>query len=294
MKWPRLLPLLVAGGLIASAAPHPDPPSNVRFAGARSSVYGIRPFPSPSGWERAVDTMASYFAGAAPMGIWIVGHLDGTGGGCRLEFPAPPGAADGEGRIVFSPADRHESYLDHFDRNGVKVFLQVEPGFADVPALIDLVLGRYRHHPSVVGFGIDVEWFENARTGGRNSRATDALVAAWEERVKAHDPTYRLFVKHFDRRELPPRYRGDVLFVDDSQQFAGYRPFLAEFKEWADFFYPNPVIYQVGYRADRRWWSRLPAPVPQTIGADLCRQTRQECGVAWVDFTLREVLAVDD
>ena len=100
-------------------------------------------------------------------------------------------------------------------------------------------------------------------------------------------------MKHYDRRDLSPTYRGDVLFVDDSQMFKNYGEFLAEFKEWADFFHPNPVVYQVGYRADKTWWSALGAPVPQTMGHDLCRQTRQDCGVAWVDFTLRDVLPSD-
>lgn len=287
---PAVTPTVTPTATPAATPATGELPANVTLAGVRSSAYGIQPFPEPAGWEKAMDTMAGYFPGATPMGIWIVGPLDGSVAGCRLEFPRPDDGVDYGPRITFSSADEHERYLDHFDASGIRVFLQVEPGFAEVGTLIDLVLSRYRQHPSVIGFGIDVEWFENAQTGGANAKATDALVATWEAKVKAHDPRYRLFVKHFDRNDLPPSHRGDVIFVDDSQQFGSYASFLQEFKEWADFFYPSPVIYQIGYRADRPWWSALPAPIPQTMGRDLCRQTRQDCGIAWVDFTLREVL----
>ena len=51
----------------------PDPVErNVKYAGARSSAYGIRPFPSPEGWINALKTMAGYFPGSTPVGIWIV------------------------------------------------------------------------------------------------------------------------------------------------------------------------------------------------------------------------------
>ena len=43
-------------------------------------------------------------------------------------------------------------YLNDFDNRGVKVWLQVEPGLADIETLIDLVLTQYGHHSSIVGF----------------------------------------------------------------------------------------------------------------------------------------------
>lgn len=69
--------------------------------------------------------------------------------------------------------------------------------------------------------------------------------------------------------------------------------FLAEYKDFADFFYPNMVMFQIGYRADRAWWQSIAAPIPQTLGRKLAAQTRQPCGIVWVDFTLRDVLSVD-
>jgi hypothetical protein len=138
-----------------AAAP---PTAEVVLAGARSSHYGIRPFPSAEEWVGALATIRGKFEGAAPVAIWIVGGLHEKDG-CRLEFP-------GDGRAVpevaFLDHDKHEPYLEAFDAAGVQVYLQVEPGLADPEALIDLVLDRYGHHPSVVGFGIDVEWYRES------------------------------------------------------------------------------------------------------------------------------------
>jgi hypothetical protein len=69
--------------------------------------------------------------------------------------------------------------------------------------------------------------------------------------------------------------------------------FLSEFKEFADWFYPNTVMYQIGYRADKPWWGAIPAPIPKTLGEELAGRTRQDCGIVWVDFTLRDVVDVD-
>ena len=168
------------------------------------------------------------------------------------------------------------------------MWLQVESGFADMPTVIDLVLRRYGHHPSVIGFGVDVEWF-NPRGADLNDPVTDGLARAWETRVKSHDPAYTLFLKHFDQSSMPPTYRGQIVFVDDSQQFTAAEPFIAEMKAWADRYHPNPVLYQIGYASDRPWWSREPAPAPVSLANRLRAVTRQPFGIAWVDFTLREV-----
>jgi hypothetical protein len=266
---------------------------NVKFAGTRSSAYGIRPFPSPEGWTKALNTMAEYFPGSTPVGVWIVGRLHGASKGMNAEFPRPSGGVDYGPLFTFAEADKHEPLLNQFDATGIKVFLQIEPGFADVEKGIDLVLNQYKHHPSVIGFGIDVEWFQNARTDNPNAVVTDALARAWETKVKAHNAKYRLFVKHFRKEDLPPTYRGDLVFVDDSQQFETLDRFLLEFKEFADFFYPNTVMYQVGYRADKVWWKEIAAPIPKTLGALLAVRTRQDCGIVWVDFTLRDVLPTE-
>ncbi len=160
--------------------------------------------------------MAGYFPGATPCGVWIVSTMSRTPRATRLEFPS---GGRSYPNIEFDDADRHEPYLADFDRAGVKVFLQVEPANADVATLIDLVLGRYGRHPCVVGFGVDVEWNRTADYPKTGLAVDDATARAWEARVKSHDAGYRLFLKHWDEKWMPPTYRGDIIFVDDSQIF---------------------------------------------------------------------------
>jgi hypothetical protein len=63
-------------------------PARVVYAGVRSSKYGIKPFPEPAAWERAIGAMTAYFPGSTPCGIWIVGTMSKTPRFARLEFPA--------------------------------------------------------------------------------------------------------------------------------------------------------------------------------------------------------------
>jgi hypothetical protein len=265
----------------------------VTLAGVRSSAYGIRPFPSPEGWGKAMTTMSGYFPDSKPFAIWIVGRLNGGIQGVSLEFPRPEDGKDYGTNIAFADTDKHEPYLKHFDELGIKVFLQVEPGYADVETLIDLVLNRYKHHPSVIGWGIDVEWYNNARTGSPNAIATDEVVKVWDAKMKAHNPGYRLLVKHFRVNNLPQMVRGDMVFCCNSQMYSTVDDFVRSYKRFADSFYPSMVAFQIGYPRDKTWWGQLDAPVPKTLGERLAAEIRQEIALAWVDFGMRDVLPAD-
>jgi hypothetical protein len=117
-----------------------------------------------------------------------------------------------------SPKDHNEEALTLFDQVGLQVWLQVEPGDASMKELIHIMLNRYGHHPSVMGVGVDVEWFHS--DGTPEGRAvTDEEAAAWVTAVRSHNPQYRLFLKHWEQQMMPPTYRDGMLFVDDSQQF---------------------------------------------------------------------------
>lgn len=262
-------------------------PAEVKYAGVRSSSYGIKPFPRPDEWVTAVRTMSGFFAKSTPCAIWIVGILQKPKA-CRLEFPG-----DGQEfeNIVFIEYDKHKPYLDHFDKKGIKVFLQVEPASADVETLMDLVLNRYKHHKCVVGLGIDVEWYREAENPQWGIKVDDDTAEKWEKKVKSFNPGYRLFLKHWDRNWMPPKYRGDIIFISDSQELESMEKMVDEFVNyWADFFKPNPVYYQIGYRSDRTWWEKLNNP-PKDLGEAIAKKLDQECGIFWVDFTLRSVLA---
>jgi len=260
--------------------------SKVRYAGVRSSSYGIRPFPDQAGWQEAMQAMSSYFKGSTPCAIWIVGELSKQHG-CRLFFPGDDKKIT---NVVFKEEDIHEPYLTYFDNTDIKVFLQVEPGNASVDTLIDLVLNRYKHHPCVIGFGIDVEWHGKGEKRGWGIPVTDRQASGWENKVKNYNPDYQLFLKHWDRDWMPPTYRGDIIFVSDSQQLNSLEEMVTEFSEyWADFFRPNPVYFQIGYGSDRKWWKNFETP-PRTVGDSIAYKVEQETGIFWVDFTLREVL----
>jgi len=265
----------------------------VIYAGCRESTYGIDPSPSNEEWEQDIKTMASYWPGSTPAAIWIVGILAGTSEHygyyttwteCNLQFPSDGGSYE---HIIFDDTDFHEPYLDYFDTHGIKVWLQVEPGLANIPTLIDLVLDRYGSHSCVVGFGVDVEWHKNSEQQG-GVPVTDAQAEAWEARVKSHNSDYTLFLKHFWWTLMPPDYRGDIIFADDSQGFGNLSRMVSEFDNWADKFYPNIVFFQYGYKADKKWWDKLDNP-PKDIGDAIAAVVEQDMGMFWVDFSLRDV-----
>ena len=265
-------------------------PGAVIYAGCRESTYGIDPFPEPEEWEQDMKIMASNWPGSQPSGIWIVGILAGEGEDymlwteCNLQFPSDGGSYE---HVIFDNTDFHEPYLDYFDTHGIDVWLQVEPGLADVPTLIDLVLNRYGHHDCVIGFGIDVEWHKQTEHDW-GIPVTDEQAQAWESRVKSHNSDYTLFLKHFWWTWMPPTYRGSIIFVNDSQGFGNLSRMVGEFEDWADRYYPNVVMYQYGYPADKKWWQRLSNP-PKDIGDAIAAVVDQDLGLFWVDFTLRDV-----
>ncbi len=298
---------------------------SVSYAGIRSSIYGIPDYtkpgttkpawPSPADLALSMTHMAGYFPGSVPATIWIVGHLDEEG--CGLEFEKPEGYKENDPNIRFAPdalhvgsEERthasHDAYLDYFDTAGIKVFLQVESGRADPEKLIDLVLKRFGKHPSVIGFGFDVEWYSPDTTVAVDADAGlpvgDKLAREWEKRVKSHNPAYQLLLKHYDSSFMcPDGYRGDIVFCDDTQYFYDSYTYITEMQRFAEHFYPNTVLYQIGYELDKPWWTILDKPAvedygleasvpPQAIGQKLLEGTKQKCGIIWVDFTMDQVL----
>ena len=217
-------------------------------------------------WTQAIFNVNNRFPGSKPWVTWAVGNLKGA---------------------TALSDEVHEAYLTHMDKLGVEVYLEVWPSGADVEQLIDSHLAKYKHHPSVAGFGVDLEYFKG--------RATDGLAKSWDERIKAHNPKYRLFLKHWELKHMPPTYRGgtskDLIFINMSSE-ASIDTLNKEFAEWASHFAPAAVAFQIGYPSDEDgldgsnktgWWT-LKDPIKDWGDALLAKITteNQEIGLLWV------------
>lgn len=265
----------------SSPLPSPTSAPLALGAGFRFSTYGPPSNPGPDYWAGVGAQMSAKFPGSTPAAIWIVGNFDGKG--VYLNFPCEsPGP-----NIRCGFFDMNEETLALFDQLGIAVWLQVEPGDGSVDELIDITLKQYSHHPSVVGFGIDVEWYHS--TGIPEGRPiTDEEAARWVKAVRLHNPDYWLFLKHWKSDWLPPTVREGIFFVDDSQQFNSFEHMLDEFTKWGETFAPSPVGFQYGYPVDKTWWGKLSDP-PADIGRALLASLPNTRGLFWVDFTVQDV-----
>lgn len=263
-----------------------------KIAGFRASrilnSYPNRVFPNPGYWTYVAKQMSQKFTGYNPGGVWIV-SLYISNGKTQLNFPAQGISLP---NISFISTDQNEDYLTRFDNEGVKVWLQVEPGAANLDTLISIVLNRYKHHSCVAGFGVDVEWLDaQSYSGGR--KVTDAEAEAWEKKVKSINSNYTLFLKHYAARWMPNSYRGNILFVDDSQGFTSFNNIITEFKAWGNSFPANKVAFQFGYAADSSIWKKFSDP-PKAIGDELIKQIPNCAALFWVDFTVNQIFPVND
>jgi len=257
-----------------------NPNSNLG-AGFRYSSYGPAYNPGAEYWVSVGEQMAAKFSNAKPSTIWIVGILDGEG--TYLSF----GCETDDLNIRCGYVDTNEQVLTLFDEKGFDVWLQVEPGNASVDELIDIVLNQYKHHPSVIGFGVDVEWYKST-SGPEGQPVTDEEAKRWVAAVRKHNPDYQLFLKHWDKNWMPPNERDGIFFVDDSQQFESFDQMVNEFVEWGQAFAPSTVGFQYGYPADKTWWQNLQDP-PKDIGQALLDKIPNTKGLFWVDFTVLDV-----
>jgi hypothetical protein len=183
------------------------------------------------------------------------------------------------------PDETHEAYLTRMNELGVDVFLELAPGKnANVPQLIDTWLTKLKHHPSVKGMGVDLEFYK---------RVDDATAKAWDEQIKAVNPAYRLFFKHWEEAFMPPTYRGkgDIIFINTSSE-ASIDALNDEFAIWARRFAPSAVAFQIGYPADEdgmdgdktKGWFALDDPIGDWGQRLLAKigKTEQQIGLLWV------------
>ena len=266
--------------------------SPVRWAGIRVSSYGIRGsfgednFPNPQDMASYSGKVASCYEGSTGACILIVGTVSERTWDCHLAFPL----SHEIDRVVGREEDFYDAYLDAYDEAGYDVWLQVEPGEADLVELAKEVLNRYKHHKSVKGFGIDVEWHKTEGTNGYGVKLTDEEAATILAAVREINPDYTLFVKHWDSGWLPDAADG-LIFVNDSQQFRSLDQMKDEFSGWAFLYEPCPVMFQIGYQADRRVWGSMENPILE-LGTALQNECTygNDLGIIWVDFTLKEAI----
>ncbi len=215
-------------------------------------------------WTTAILTVSSKFPTAKPWASWAVGDLKDA---------------------TVLPENVHEEYLSEMDARGVEIYLELWPSGKDVNGLIDTWLAKLEHHKCVAGVSVDLEYYK--------PKVDDATAKAWDERIKAHKPKYRLMLKHWDESHMPPTYRGkgDVIFVNSSSE-ATMEALNTEFAAWAEKFAPSAVAFQIGYPADEdgmdgtriSGWSTLKDPIKGWGVALLAKikSPTQEIGLIWV------------
>jgi hypothetical protein len=226
--------------------------------------------------------MAARFPGAVPEAIWTIGEF--WAGGVFLHFPCETE----DPFVICGPAETSEAALELFDQRDVRVWLEIQPGDADVAELIRLVLEHYGHHPSVVGLAVDLAWWQSG-LGPFKPPLPDEEAARWVELIRSYDPDFRLLLKDSSIKWMPPTARDGILFVDQSHEFEGFDQMLAEFVDWGQHFAPAPVGFLYGCQEDRSWWSGLPDP-PGDIGRAILEGIPNSSALFWADLTLLEVL----
>jgi hypothetical protein len=250
-------------------------------AGFRYSAYGPEYNPGKNYWLSVGQQMASRFDGAKPECIWIAGTLNEKG--CRLNFPI----TNPSQFISGSATDENEDVFNLFDQNGVRVWLQVEPGMASVEELINIMLKKYSKHKCIIGVGVDVEWYKSYNEPDGKA-ITDAEANKWLSITRSYHPQYKLFLKHWLIEKMPQKARDGIVFIDDSQEFPSLKAMVDEFKIWGDAFKPAKVGFQFGYAPDRIWWSEFENP-SKTIGDSIINRISNTSSLFWVDFTVIDV-----
>jgi hypothetical protein len=215
-------------------------------------------------WAQAIFNVNNRFPGSKPWATWGVGEI----------------------RDAQSLSDAgNEAYLNEMDRLGVEIFLEIAPAKkADVARQLEMWIGKLKHHKCVKGASVDLEYF---------TPATDELAQAWDETLKNANPNYRLMLKHWEERFMPPTYRGkdDLIFANTSSE-ASVEALNAEFAKWAQKFHPSAVAFQIGYPSDEDgmdgkattgWW-KLNDPI-KDWGTSLLAGIKtgdQQIGLLWV------------
>lgn len=282
----RFLLLLIVLPVILSGCQSTSPDSLPLLGlGFRFSTYGPSYNPGPEYWAGVGKELSGEIKNATPQAIWIVGNIFGEG--TYLNFPCK----SDDPYIKCGFMDMNEAYFNLFDERGIDVWLQVEPGDANLNELISITLGQYSHHPCVIGFGIDVEWYHST-DGPLGVPVTDAEATQWLREIRKHNKDYYLFLKHWEIAWMPPKAREGIVFINDEQNFDSLDQMKESFSNWGKHFSPYPVGFQFGYYSDRSWWKKYPEPA-RAISHAILENIPNARSLFWVDFTIFEVFPPD-
>lgn len=210
-----------------------------------------------------------------------------------MEFEKPFGYRGSTRNISF----RSKNLIDHdkafavYDEQNVKAIIQLETGNANVISCLNIVNMKFGHHPCVIGYGIDAEWYFYKESADKTGRPIDnSMAERWAQKVISFDPIYTLFLKHWDPSHMPPTFRHPNLwFLSDSQDFNGIFQMMEDFKNWAKTYRDSPVGFQVGYEKDAKWWKNMNRPT-LTISHEILRNISNTQFLFWVDLTADKVI----
>ena len=231
---------------------------NPNFEVDPNSTIQTTPYEFPEGWrwEAGSKAIASYFPGSNTDScvLWIVTRprvdkeesSPTSGGGCVIQMKRPslqsPQTWDtninfcDDADVNLPPSgttiyyqykntDRHEAYLDYFDQAGIKVWLQIEPGYAPLEdngtakgvlsAVVDYIAHENQDpkapmHRCVIGIGLDVEWYRHSREDKSTAEYSGSInptspknagvdiigkLVQWYQKCK--DKGLMLYLKHY-------------------------------------------------------------------------------------------------
>lgn len=257
-------------------------PSRNIYSGFWSTGFGTA---APDLFVNLTKQMASITQGLSTGNILAVGTVLVQEGTCILTFPS--NETYPHMSFSISNLDRNEASLTAFDENGVKVWLEVEPGFADINQLIDVVLKRYGHHPSVQGFSIDLEWHWDWPNKWLIP-VTDEEANQWLNKTKSYNPDYKLLLIHWLTEVMPHATHQDIVFIGDKQNWPGLNWLVDGVKLWGENFSQRDVGYIIGFRRDLEWMSKLENP-PREIGLALTQNIPNCHFIFWSYETILEV-----
>ena len=292
--------------------------SNFKWIGMRKEVgnSGV----SAAEHKGLLGDLLEAAPGAKPFYIWISGNSSGqmrigttswndVEAAGVLQYPREYYTQMGLSLATDNIMEEFFSYMDTIP--GAEVYVQVENMNRMVEPQMDVLRYLAVKHPCVKGFAMDIEWYNHNSTDC-GLKVSDYRAQVWNEYIyKTWGSGYSLALKHYDAHHLPENYRGGtdnksnpVVFIDDTQNYGswdgshggrynapdvGNGSMPGNGNDWAmfaEYFYPNPVIFQTGYQHDEQWSYEMEDPYMRSHINKIAEVTNadQPVGVAWVNF----------